>query len=89
MHVGCFIFGGGGGGKQACRWGGGSLQKGPFIATKWCEFGYAYSVGLGLGFIAYTYSLSRLTAYMVKIPTGYFSPSCGGGGGGGEWKTGP
>ena len=37
MHVGCFIFGGGGGGKQACRWGG--LQKGPFIATKWCDFG--------------------------------------------------
>ena len=39
MHVGCFIFGGGGGGKQACRWGGWSLQKGPFIATKWCDFG--------------------------------------------------
>ena len=27
MHVGCFIFGGGGGGKQACRWGAGVCKK--------------------------------------------------------------
>ena len=34
----CFIFvggGGGGSGKQARRCGGGSLQKDPFMATKW------------------------------------------------------
>ena len=40
MHVGFFIFGGGGGGVESRPVdGGGSLQKGPFIATKWCDFG--------------------------------------------------
>ena len=41
----CFIFvvggGGGGGGGVESRLvdvGGGSLQKGPFMATKWCDF---------------------------------------------------
>ena len=41
MHVGCFIFGGGGGGVESrpVDGDGGGLQKGPFIATKWCDFG--------------------------------------------------
>ena len=40
MHVGCFIFGGGGGVESRPVDGdGGSLQKGPFISTKWCDFG--------------------------------------------------
>ena len=41
MHVGCFIFGGGGGVEsRPVDEGVGSLQtEGPFITTKWCDFG--------------------------------------------------
>ena len=62
----------------------GSLQKGPFIATKWCDFGQAYySVGLGLGYISLYIRLASVGRLLTwyKTPTGYFSPSCGGGGG--------
>ena len=43
-HRLCFIFvggGGGGGGVESRPVDmGGSLQKGPFMATKWCDFLY-------------------------------------------------
>ena len=75
------------GGKQACRWGGGKVcKKVLLLPQNGVILVRPIGVGLGQGYINLyiRLSLSRPTVNMVKTPTDYFSPSCGGGGGGVE-----
>ena len=64
---------------------GGSLQKGPFMATKWAQNGV---ILVGLGLSVYTSSsVGRLCFHRKNAHRLCFI--FGGGGGGGEWKSGP